>query len=116
MTRSPQETFQHHVEALGAQDLDEIVADYTDDAIFIGNGTVRLGRDGVRQAFVELIDTVPDASWTLPATVFEGDILYLEWTADSAKNKVDDGTDTFVFTEDGQIRVQTVKYTPKPPG
>lgn len=101
------------MEALGAQDIDEIVADYTDDAIFIGNGTVRRGREGVRQAFV---DTVPDASWALPATVFEGDILYLEWTADSAKDKVDDGTDTYVFTDDGQIRVQTVKYTPKPTG
>lgn len=116
MARSPQETFQHHVEALGAQDVDEIVADYTDDAIFVGNGTVRRGREAVRQAFVELIDTVPDASWTLPTTVFEGDILYLEWTADSPKNQVDDGTDTFVFTDDGQIRVQTVKYTPKPTG
>lgn len=116
MARSPQETFQHHVEALGAQDVDAIVADYTDDAIFVGNGTVRRGREGVRQAFVELIDTVPDASWTLPTTVFEGDILYLEWTADSPKNQVDDGTDTFVFTDDGQIRVQTVKYTPKPSG
>lgn len=114
MARSPQETFQHHVEALGAQDVDEIVADYTDDAIFVGNGTVRRGREGVREAFVELIDTVPDASWTLPTTVFEGDILYLEWTADSPENQVDDGTDTFVFTDDGQIRVQTAKYTPRP--
>jgi ketosteroid isomerase-like protein len=102
------------VEALGAQDLDEIVADYTDDAIFVGNGTVRHGLEGVRQGFVELIDTVPDASWELPTTVFEGDILYLEWTAESAKNRVADGTDTFVFAEDGQIRVQTVKYTPQP--
>lgn len=114
MARTPQETFQHHVEALGAQDIDAIVADYTDDAVFIGNGTVRRGREGVRQAFAELIDAVPDASWELPAKVFEGDILYLEWKADSARNRVDDGTDTFVFTEDGQIRVQTVKYTPKP--
>lgn len=57
---------------------------------------------------------MPDTSWELPAQIFEGDILYLEWTADSAKNQVDDGTDTIVFTEEGQIRVQTVKYTPKP--
>jgi ketosteroid isomerase-like protein len=114
MARTPQETFHHHVEALGAQNVDEIVADYTDDAIFIGNGTVRRGLEGVRQAFEELIDTVPDASWELPKTVFEGDILYLEWTADSAKNRVTDGTDTFVFADDGQIRVQTVKYTPQP--
>ena len=61
-----------------------------------------------------MIDTVPDASWELPAQIFEGDILYLEWTADSPQNHVDDGTDTFVFTEENQIRVQTVKYTPKP--
>lgn len=70
MARTPQETFQHHVEALGAQDIDEIVADYTDDAIFIGNGTVRRGPDGVRQGFVELIEAVPDASWDLPAMIF----------------------------------------------
>jgi hypothetical protein len=35
MTRTPEEVFQHHVQALGAGDLDEIVADYTDDAVFI---------------------------------------------------------------------------------
>lgn len=114
MPRTPQETFQHHVEALGAQDIDEIVADYTDDAIFVGNGTVRRGLEGVREGFVELIDAVPDASWELPKKVFEDDILYLEWTADSDENLVEDGTDTFVFTQDGQIRVQTVKYTPQP--
>ncbi|MDP9022235.1 MAG: nuclear transport factor 2 family protein [Actinomycetota bacterium] len=116
MARTPRETFQHHVQALGAEDLDEIVSDYTDDAIFIGNGIVRRGKEGVRQGFVELIETVPNASWQLPTQVFEDDVLYLEWTADSRDNRVDDGTDTFVFTEDGQIRVQTVKYTPRSTG
>ena len=33
MARSPQEIFKHHAEALIAGDLDEIVADYTDDAV-----------------------------------------------------------------------------------
>jgi ketosteroid isomerase-like protein len=33
MARSPQEIFKHHAEALTAGDLDEIVADYTDDAV-----------------------------------------------------------------------------------
>jgi hypothetical protein len=35
MTRTPEEVFQHHAQALGAGDLDEIVADYADDAFFI---------------------------------------------------------------------------------
>ena len=34
-TRSPQEVFGHHAQALSAEDLDEIVADYSDDAVFI---------------------------------------------------------------------------------
>jgi hypothetical protein len=42
--------------------------------------------------------------------VYENDILLLEWTADSAKTKIDDGVDAFVF-KDGFIRAQTVHYT-----
>ena len=37
-------------------------------------------------------------------------MLFLEWTADSAATKADDGLDTFIFA-DGLIRVQTVRYT-----
>ena len=43
MTRTPQEVFQHHAQALGAGDLDEIVADYTDDAVFITPAGVQRG-------------------------------------------------------------------------
>jgi ketosteroid isomerase-like protein len=34
-TRTPKQIFQHHAEALGGEDLDGIVADYSDDAIFM---------------------------------------------------------------------------------
>lgn len=114
MTRTPQETFQHHLEALGAANLDEVVADYSDDAIVITPAGVLRGKGGVRQAFIDLLDAVPDATWDVPTQIFEEDILFIEWSADSAKNQIDDGVDTFVFTEDGQIRVQTLRYTPRP--
>ena len=42
--------------------------------------------------------------------MFVDDVLFLEWSADSAHTRVDDGIDTFVF-RDGLIRVQTVRYT-----
>jgi hypothetical protein len=48
-TRSPQEVFNHHAQALGAEDLDEIVADYSDDAIFITPAGVLRGKDGTGQ-------------------------------------------------------------------
>jgi uncharacterized protein (TIGR02246 family) len=110
MTRTPEEVFAHHVQALGAGDLDGIVADYADDAVFITPAGVRRGKDGIREGFTQLLGDVPNAAWELKTQIFEGDILLLEWAATSAATKIEDGIDTFVF-RDGLIRVQTVRYT-----
>jgi hypothetical protein len=108
--RTPQQIFQHHAEALGAEDLDGIVADYSDDAFFITPAGVARGKAGIRNAFTKLLSEIPQAKWSLKTQHYENDILLLEWTADSAKTRVDDGIDTFVF-KDGFIRAQTVRYT-----
>jgi uncharacterized protein (TIGR02246 family) len=110
MTRTPEEVFTHHAQALGAGDLDEIVADYADDAVFITPGGIRRGRDGIRAAFTRLLADVPDAAWELKTQIYEGDVLFLEWAANSAATRVEDGIDTFIF-RDGLIRLQTVRYT-----
>ena len=110
MTRSPQQVFQHHAEALGAGDLDGIVEDYTDDAVFITPDGVRRGKDGVREGFIQLLADVPNADWTIPTQIYDGDALFIEWSATSAATKVEDGVDTFIF-RDGMIRLQTVRYT-----
>jgi ketosteroid isomerase-like protein len=112
-TRTPQEVFQHHAETLIAGDIDGIVSDYADDAVFITpDGTLR-GKDGVRQGFEKLLGDLPNAEWDVPTQIFEGDVLFIEWTATSEKARVTDGIDTFVFGPDG-IRVQTVRYTLQP--
>ena len=110
MTRTPEEVFAHHAQALGAGDLDEIVADYADDAVFISPAGVKRGKDGIREAFTQLLADVPDAAWSLKTQIYEDDVLFLEWAADAGATKVDDGIDTFVF-RDGTIRLQTVRYT-----
>ena len=112
-TRSPQEVFNHHVQALGAEDLDEIVADYSDDAIFITQAGVLRGKDGIRQAFAGLISEIPQDTCDLKTTLVEDDILFLEWSAEGGGNRIQDAVDTFVF-RDGLIRVQTVRYTLEP--
>jgi ketosteroid isomerase-like protein len=109
MARTPQEVFDHHAQALIAGDLDGIVEDYSDDAIFISPAGVKLGKTGVRQAFTDLLADLPDADWNVK-TLFEDDVLFLEWSAEAAATRADDGLDTFIF-RDGQIRVQTVRYT-----
>lgn len=108
--RTPQEVFQHHAEALMAGDLDGIVADYSDDAVFITPDGALYGKDGIRQAFTRLLSDLPSAEWDVPTTIFEGDVLFIEWKAVAEKTMAEDGIDTFVF-RDGMIRVQTVRYT-----
>jgi hypothetical protein len=115
MTRTPREVFAHHGEALAAADLDEIVVDYADDSMLITPAGVARGKDGIRDVFAKLLDDLPNATWDLKSQIFEGDVLFLEWSADSAVNRVDDGVDTFVF-HDGMIWAQTVRYTPNRKG
>jgi ketosteroid isomerase-like protein len=115
MTRTPQEVFAHHGQALGAGDLDEIIADYTDDSVVITRAGAARGKDAIRRTFVQLLDDLPSAVWDLKNQILDGDVLYLEWAADSAVNRVDDGVDTFVF-RDGMIWAQTVRYTVTPKG
>jgi ketosteroid isomerase-like protein len=113
--RTPQEVFQHHAEVLIAGDLEGIVADYSDDAVFITPNGALHGKDGVRQGFTKLLSDLPNAEWQVPTTIFEGDVLFIEWNAVSENTMADDGIDTFVF-RDGLIRAQTVRYTLQPKG
>jgi hypothetical protein len=108
--RTPQEIFQHHAEVLAAGDLEGIVSDYADDAVFITPAGVRRGKDGVREGFVQLLADVPSAEWAVPTQIYEDDLLFIEWSAESEKTRVEDGIDTFLF-RDGLIRAQTVRYT-----
>jgi ketosteroid isomerase-like protein len=112
MTRTPEEIFAHHGQSLGAEDLEEIVADYAEDAILVVQKKVYRGKDGARQVFIQLLSDVPQAAWQLE-TVFADDVLYLEWKATGGGRKVEDGVDTFIFA-DGMIRVQTVVYHVQP--
>ena len=69
MTRTPQEVFAHHGQALAAGDLDEIVADYAEDSVVITAAGVARGKDGVRKVFAKLLGDLPDAAWDLKTQI-----------------------------------------------
>ncbi|OCB25037.1 nuclear transport factor 2 family protein [Mycobacterium intracellulare] len=114
-SRTPQEVFAHHGAALAAGDLDEILTDYAEDSVLITPAGVARCGQAIRRVFAQLLADIPDANWDLKTQLFDGDVLFLEWAADSAVSRVDDGVDTFVF-RDGMIAAQTVRYTPHPKG
>jgi len=113
MARTPQEIFQHHAAALMAGDVEEFVADYDDDALIITADGVLRGRDGVREFFIGMLGQLPNPTLQVLTQTFEGDVLFLEWTATSDKARIRDGVDTFLFRGDS-IGVQTVHCTVEP--
>ena len=91
----------HHAEVLGAGDLDAIMSDYADNAVFIADTSGAIvGAAAIRS----YLSTPSELSGIEPnALHVEGDYLYVRWTADGVRL----GTDTFVVSG-GKIVLQTV--------
>ncbi|GHO87573.1 nuclear transport factor 2 family protein [Dictyobacter formicarum] len=104
--RTPEKVFTHHTQALGAEDLDATMMDYAAAATFISPSGVLRGKDAIRQFFADLLQELPKAPWGVK-TMYADNVLFLEWTADSARASVSDGVETFLF-ENGLITLQTV--------
>jgi uncharacterized protein (TIGR02246 family) len=113
--RTPQEIYASHGQALVAEDLDRLVANFAEDAVQISPAGVRRGRDAIREGFIQLFKDLPQANWKMRTTLFGGDVLFLEWSATSGTNRAEHGVDTFAF-RDGLIQAQTVRYALTPNG
>lgn len=111
--RTPKEIMKAHGRALIKGDLDAVVANYAEDAIFITPRGVKRGRDGVREAQTQTLAELANARYTYRTNLIEDDVMFLEWSAEGPDFTVDDGVDTLVFAA-GHIRVQTLTYTIRP--
>jgi len=112
--RTPEEIFAHHAQALGAEDLEATALDYAEDAVLITQDGVMRGKTAIRDFFAAVFQALPKAQWGVKTTYVDN-ILFLQWTGDSARGSVSDGVDTFIF-KDGLIQTQTVRCTIVPKG
>lgn len=114
MARTPEEIMAHHLHALVARDIDDLLADYADDSVLITPAGVARGKAGVRAAFDKLSAALADAVFDVKTQTIDGDVVLLEWILDSPGTRVE-GADTFVLGDD-KIRVQTISQVvlPKP--
>jgi hypothetical protein len=108
-SRSPEEIWQHHLQSLDSGDLDEIVADYADDAVLITSNYIWRGKDGIRAAYAQSGEQFANVVFDRPTQIFAGDVLFVEFTGSSAQTAVLGGAETFVFG-DGLIQKQTLRY------
>ncbi len=116
MAGSTQEVLDHHLAAFGGGDLGSILEDFAEDSVIITKDGIHRTRDEKAAVFTALFEEFakPGMSFSLDHVAVEGDTAFIAWSADTADNVYDLGTDTF-FVRDGKIAVQTyvAQVTPK---
>ena len=114
MTRSTADVFDDHLRRRAQGELKaDLERNYADDVVLFCRHGIFHGRDEIRRSAHRLGMQIPDARFTYDSRLVEGEIAYLEWSAESPNAQVHDGADSFVI-RDGLIRVQTIHYTPQP--
>jgi ketosteroid isomerase-like protein len=105
-----------HLKSFGEGDLKGILSDYAPGAVlFTADGPLK-GADAIRSLFQAMITEFgkPGAAFSMKQQFVEGEYAYILWSAETADNVYELGTDTFVV-RDGKIVAQsfTGKVTAK---
>lgn len=113
---STKDVIDHHLKAFGERDIEGVLSDYGSGAVlFTANGPLR-GPDAMRPLFQAFFAEFakPGSTFTMKQNIVDGDYGYILWSAETADNVYEMGTDTFVV-RDGKIVAQsfTGNITPK---
>src|ERR671923_394493 len=95
---STRDVLDNHLKCFGEGDLKGILADYAPGVVLFTSGGPLRGADAIRPLFQALIAEFgkPGATFSMKQQSIEGDYAYILWTAETADNVYEMGTDTFV--------------------
>jgi ketosteroid isomerase-like protein len=96
--RTPEQVVTHHLAVFRAHDLEGVLSDYADDAIFIAPKSTVQGKTALRKMFASFFANADaNAAPVFDATVTaEGDVGYEHWISNPGKPGSMAGTDAFV--------------------
>lgn len=113
-TAATQDVLSHHLNCFG--DLAGTMADYTAESRFFTPDGLLRGPEAIRRFFVRLFEECakPGMSFEMLRQEVDGDTAYIMWKAETADNRFELGTDTFIV-QNGKILTQTFagKISPK---
>src|SRR5262249_35025297 len=104
MAATTHDVLTHHLDSFGNGHLAGIKAHYNATSkLFTPNGVLK-GLDAIRQLFATLFKefATPGTSFEMTRQDVDGDTAYIVWKAETADNRYEFGTDTFVV-KDGKI-------------
>lgn len=106
-----QATLQHHLEAFGKNDLEEIMSDFTEQSeVWTPEGTI-VGLKAISSFFSYAFTLFPKDSTrlNLKQMIVKDNKAYIVWDAESAVMNAPIGTDSFEI-EDGKILWQSTAF------
>jgi hypothetical protein len=114
MGRTTRQVFEDHLrigtEGSVEEDIDR---NYATTVVILSGEGVRHGHDGLREQAHKLQGELPNCTFHYGTQLVEGEVAFLEWTAEADGARVRDGADSYLI-RDGQIIAQTIHYTVEP--
>lgn len=106
MTRTTQEVFDSHREAIDKLDFEQLGGDYAEDALMVTPDGTFKGREALMAGFFQAwMAQFPDTKINFEKVTVEDDVCLIEWTADSSAMKITAGVGV-LFVQDGMIQRQ----------
>lgn len=108
---STESVIKHHIQALAEGDLDEIMADYSENSVFLTNDNVIEGLDGIRAVFA---GAIANGGFTvnMQHELYHNDAAYITWNVPGV---ISLGTDTFIVKDDSIVlQTNALMMAPKP--
>ena len=108
---NPEKVFQHHLEALGKNDMDELMKDYAEQSeLWTPDGAI-VGLKAISSFYSYAFTLFPKDNTRLEIKkmIVKDDKVYIVWTADSPIVNVPFATDSFEIIE-GKILWQSTAF------
>ncbi len=99
---NPEKVFQHHLEALGKNDMDELMKDYAEQSeLWTPDGAI-VGLEAISSFYSYAFTLFPKGKTELEIKkmIVKDNKVYVVWTADSPVVNVSFATDSFEIKED----------------
>ena len=106
--QSVEETWEHHIDAWEARDIERIISDYNEESILILNNKIHKGLDDIKKVFLKLFQIFDNGINRIDPVTIEGRVIFITWYFTPKGSSMEYfGTDTFIV-EDSKISVQTI--------
>jgi hypothetical protein len=114
--RSAREVLDDHLRLAAEGDVEtDLARNFADGVVLLTTYGVYRGKEGVRQKAKLLADQMPNGRWSYVNVAAEGELGFLEWTAEADNGaRVEDGADSYLI-RDGRIHAMSIHYTVLPP-